>query len=102
MNIKKILKTKKIMLYGNEETCKQIKYILNDESIKIVNKIENLKKSKNEIIILCYISKKERKKINKQFKYKKDYININNLYKLLNKGYLKRYKITKHNKQNKK
>lgn len=97
MNIKKILKTKKIMLYGNEETCKQIKYILNDESIKIVKKIENLKKSKNEIIILCYISKKERKKINKQFKYKKDYININNLYKLLNKGYLKRYKITKHN-----
>lgn len=97
MKIEQILKSKRIILYGNKEICEQIKYVLNKKNIKIVTELKNLKKTKNTIIILCYISKKEKKFIKQHFKYRKDYINISNLYKILNKGYFRKFEISTKN-----
>lgn len=87
------IQNKKIILYGKEEICNQIKYVLNSKNIKMVTEISKLKPQKDTIIILCYIDKDEKKKIKKSLKYKKDYIYIEDIYNELNKGNIKKYQL---------
>ena len=88
-------------LYGEKKQCESLAYILGISKYKIINRI---KKYDKRIIIISDIknTKKEIKK--NKLKHKKDYLTINDIYKIINKGFTKkivwikyRKYINKHN-----
>ena len=95
--IMKIINNNKIdeeyYLYGNEEICKSLAYVLDLYNYKIIKEIKKYDKK----IIIIDNNKSVKKEIKKQnLIYKKDYILIKDIYKMINKEYINTLVWKKH------
>lgn len=94
---------KKIAFYGNKDVCKQLAYVLNVHDYIIVDDITNYNQCYK--LIVCNDYNKIWKEIKSQkLKRRTDYYKMNDIYKELNKGFIRkltfdkyRFYLNKHN-----
>ena len=75
-------------LYGTENECKAIAFVLNIKKYKVLDKISNYNR-KHKLIICCDINKVKGKLKKYKIKHKKEYLKLNDIYKILNKDIAK-------------